>query len=388
MSVDGTDSAQGSEPQGMSLTGRIEDHSFADIMRNLLRSRDTGLVSLFREKAAKAVHVQQGRIVFAQSSDPDDRLGECLLREGMISVEQYEQSGRLIRPGKRQGTILVELGYVTPTELVKGVKLQVEHVVTDLLSWRQGAYRIDMRELESRDILTLNISTENVLFQGVKRGSGWSQVVRGLGGTLDSVLERTSDFDAKLYKLDLTEDESHVVSLVNGRLSAAQICSMSYLSNHDTCLVLHGLACCGLIEPGRTRDPESLFREQVADMETEELRALIESFDRGLMALRPVLTAAVGDRAGELLEAAAATLLDEHWDVLRETRLTHGRLDARLVQENVAAVEPDRRRDVVVRALNALRGAICAAVGREEGAETSARVAAVLPVMSEQGSPR
>jgi hypothetical protein len=364
----------------MTLSGRVEDHGLADILRNLIRSRDTAFVTMEREGVRKAVHVQLGRIVFAQSGDKDDRLGECLLREGMISVEQYEESGRLIRPGKRQGTILVELGYITPGELVKGVKLQVEHVVSDLLSWRQGAYRMSMRELELRDIITLNISTENLLFHGIKRGAGWSQVMRGLGGTLDSVLERAQDSDTRLYKLDLSEDESHVVSLVNGRLSAAQICSMSYLSNHDTCLALFALSCCGVVEVGHPRDPETLFREQVTEAELQEVRDLVAGMNDALQRATPHLHAAgiTGPQAQSALER-----LDEHWDVLRQVQLTQGRIDAQVVVENVRDVEPGARRALVERALAALRRSLAALAGP---AEDRRRIEDALAAAPTQGS--
>lgn len=356
------------DPAAMSLTGRVEENCFADILRGLIRSRDTALVTLERDCVRKAVHVQQGRVIFAQSSDRDDRLGEALLREGMISVEQYEQSGRLIRPGKRQGTILVELGYITPAELVKGVKIQVEHVVTDLLSWRHGAFRVEMGEVQAKDIISLNISTENLLFHGVKRGAGWSQIIRGLGGTLDSTLSRAHDFDSKLYKLDLTDDESHVVSLVNGRLSASQVCSMSYLSNHDTCLTLFGLACCGVIDAGRPRDAETLFREQVAEMELQEIRALVSAFNAAFGSALPHLRSGLGEGCDAALDAASAAIIDEHWDVLRQTQLASGSLDETLVLENLAAIEPGARRSVTERALEAAREAILRVAGaaREE----------------------
>ena len=47
-----------------------------------------------------------GRVVYARSSDPDERLGEDLLLRGKITVRQYLEASRLIAPGRRLGTIL------------------------------------------------------------------------------------------------------------------------------------------------------------------------------------------------------------------------------------------------------------------------------------------
>ncbi len=366
------------QARDMTLSGRVEELSVGEILGQLLCSRETAIVTAEREGISKAVHVEAGRVIFARSRDRDDRLGEVLLREGMISAEQYDESGRLIRQGKRQGTILVELGYITPAELVKGVKLQVEHVVRDLLSWRQGSYSIEMGELDTRDIITVNISTENLLFDGIKRGAGWSQIMRGLGGTLDSVPNRLPDSETRLYKLDLSEDEAHVVTLVNGRLSAAQICSMSYLSNHDTCVVLHGLACCGIVEAGRASDPETLFREQLVEAEMAEIADLVAAFNERLQSAESSLVAVFGEARDAALARAAESLADEHWDVLRSARLDRAGLDARIIMENVADIESGSRKTAVERALVAARAAMEEQARRSGGETAASRVAQVL----------
>ena len=52
------------------------------------------------------------------SSDPDERLGEDLLLRGKITVRQYLEASQLIRPGRRLGTILVELGALEAEDLM------------------------------------------------------------------------------------------------------------------------------------------------------------------------------------------------------------------------------------------------------------------------------
>ena len=82
--------APSADEEGLVLTGRLEESSFADLMKSLVKSRETAVLSLNHEAIGKTVFVQEGRIVFASSSDADDRLGECLLRAGMIGIDQYD----------------------------------------------------------------------------------------------------------------------------------------------------------------------------------------------------------------------------------------------------------------------------------------------------------
>lgn len=358
------------------ITGRLEESSFADLLTSLSRSRETARVILRREGMEKVVHVLDGRIVFASSSDPDERLGESLLREGGITIEQYEHSARLIRPGRRQGTILVELGYITPNELVKGVKAQVEHVVAGLFRWRAGDYRIEIGEFDQRDMITLNISTENLVFSGIKAGAGWSQVMRGLGGSLETVLDRCEGADTRLYKLDLSDEEAHVYQLAGGRLNVAQLCAMSYSSNYDTCLTLWALVCCGILRVVTSKDAESLFREQVAEFELHEIRDVVADANARLATATRRLESEIGSRrVSAFLEEALAEVIDEHHDVLRDLDVASGSIDPDLVVENALAIEAGLRKDLVEGAMRDLVISLLLRVRLEVSAELEQEIA-------------
>ena len=85
------------------------------------RSRSaTGILTLVSGGARKALYVKDGRVVFASSNLPNDRLGEILIREGKITVEEYEASIKAISKGKRQGKVLVEMGALSPEGPVGG----------------------------------------------------------------------------------------------------------------------------------------------------------------------------------------------------------------------------------------------------------------------------
>jgi hypothetical protein len=358
------------------LTGRIEDAALADLLRQLIATRETAVVSLATGSLRKAVWVQSGRIVFATSTDPDDRLGECMLRLGSITVRQYEESARQIRPGKRQGTILVEMGACTPDDLVRGVEAQVERIVADMLAWRTGDYRIDLGAFETSDLIQLAVPTEQILFHGIKRSAGWSQVRRGLGN-LEMVLARAPDADARLHRLDLDEDDMHAYSLASGRLDVAQCCAMSYASEHETCVTLYGLACCGLLVPVVLSQEQEERRRREAGSELVGIHDRVRSFGQVLAGLCGPLAAALGDRAPDFYDAVLASILDEHHDVLRDVRLSEG-LALALIVDNVQPVEEGRRCVVVERALVALERALVVEVGRALGPVAGERVAAAF----------
>jgi hypothetical protein len=69
----------------------------------VLGSGETGVLTFRKDDVTKDVHLHMGRIIYARSSNPDERLGEDLLLRGKISVRQYLDASRLIAPGRRLG---------------------------------------------------------------------------------------------------------------------------------------------------------------------------------------------------------------------------------------------------------------------------------------------
>ena len=65
--------------------------------------------------------------------DPDDRLGELLLRQGLLSIRGLEHySGEVMNAGRRLGGFLMERGLITPAELIQGVQGQVQEIILSL----------------------------------------------------------------------------------------------------------------------------------------------------------------------------------------------------------------------------------------------------------------
>jgi hypothetical protein len=104
-----------------------------------------------------------GRIVYAKSSDPSERLGEDLLLRGKITVRQYLEASKLIRPGRRLGAILLELGALEAEDLMPSLEHHVKEMLLDVFTWTSGEYELLMNEPGLEDVITLNFSMENLI---------------------------------------------------------------------------------------------------------------------------------------------------------------------------------------------------------------------------------
>jgi hypothetical protein len=104
------DSAGGAADEHLSLQGDLAKTSVPALLAELMAARESGVLTLSQGRLTKTLLLHEGRVAFATSNDPDERLGELLLLSGHITARHYVEASRLIAPGRKLGAILVELG--------------------------------------------------------------------------------------------------------------------------------------------------------------------------------------------------------------------------------------------------------------------------------------
>ena len=119
---------------------------------------------LHQGKAIKSLFFKEGSIIYASSSENEDRLGDILLKVGKITREQYQVSSDLIKKtGKRQGSILVEMGVITPKDLFEGLKNQIREIISSIILWDvEGNFEFQQGELPPH-IIPLPIDLSDIL---------------------------------------------------------------------------------------------------------------------------------------------------------------------------------------------------------------------------------
>jgi len=163
------------------VNGRLEGFSVPDLLWNLCRRRSTGVLHLTAERVTKRIYIDSGKIVFALSGDPNDRLGDLLLREGHITLDQMEAAIGKLTTGKRMGTILVDAGHLSPENLVRGVLNQVKGIVLGLFPWEEGEYAFVEGPLPTDEVVTLGMRTAELLLQGIRQIRSFTRIRKSVG---------------------------------------------------------------------------------------------------------------------------------------------------------------------------------------------------------------
>jgi hypothetical protein len=361
----------------LTIRGDIETSSVPELLRSLLGSGETGVLTVRNGDAAKTISIHDGRIVYATSNNVDERLGESLLVQGKLTVRQYLEASKLIRPDTRLGAILVEMNALGPDELMPAVEHQVKEILMELFSWTRGDYELVIRDLDPEGVEILNLSTENLILEGIRRSKAWSQVTRAIGD-IGTVFFPAGNTEIG-YKLDLTAEEQDILGHVNGRATVEHICDVSYLSNFETCRILWALLVLGVIRKAQPGDAAALD-EQDAERERElDLEAIVERFNQMFSRIYHFLKGRLGDKADAFMELCLDDVSRQYGTVFSGVDLRHyGRADFEQMLANVADLPAEQRKSVMVAALNELIFVIQLAVRTRHGAQEEAVVSGII----------
>jgi hypothetical protein len=232
------------------LQGRLDEEDIADVVQRLGAGRFTGRLRLERPDVRLTLSVDEGRLAFALSSDADDRLGPRLLRRGAITLRQMQDATRSLRPGKRFGTVLVEMGFLAPKELVCGVVDQTRDIILHAFRWTSGEYRGEEGRASGEEI-TLNMSTPQLLLDGISQLDSWTRIEKGCG-PLGTRYARAVGADALLKQLTLDVDQAELLRAaealraIDGARDVEALCAGSALNHFEVCRNLWAFRVIGL----------------------------------------------------------------------------------------------------------------------------------------------
>lgn len=230
----------------LELEGSLAEHDLPELVPILQGLKWTGLLTLHRGGATKSITLERGRMVFAGSSDPDDRLGELLLKRGLITLRQLVDAGALVDADTRLGTILVRNGVLPPQELVRGVVDQARQIILSAFEWAEGRYRLEPGQRPD-EAITLNIDPPQLVLDGIRCIGSWRRIHRAVGGLPASY--RARDGQAGLLeRLQLSEPERQLADLLGSPHSVESLCERSPLSSFAVCQLLWALRVIGFAE--------------------------------------------------------------------------------------------------------------------------------------------
>src|SRR5689334_23273203 len=163
----------------MAIEGALQDVALADICQLLAMGRKTGCLSLTDRSNFGYVYFEDGRVIHASVLNRQDRLGELLVRNNVITRTHLSAAmeAQAHEKGARLGELLVRNGALTQDQLQRYIQLQIEEAVYHLFTWTQGSFHFDPDQRPDEQGMNLvSISAESLLMEGARRVDEWGQI--------------------------------------------------------------------------------------------------------------------------------------------------------------------------------------------------------------------
>jgi Domain of unknown function (DUF4388)/Tetratricopeptide repeat len=243
----------------MAIEGSLRELTIHDVFQMLDLSRKTGTLRVTSESREHegTVVFERGRVISASMRGSPAPLGQLLVRAGRLTEEDLARVRAMQAGGdaRRLGEILLALELVGARELDRQVRLQVEAVVFDLMSWREGLFSFQERDIGAVAIdAPVHVSTESLLMEGARRFDEWSHIVDKVPSlTVVPVLATAPDDHAT--RLDLLPSEWEVLAAIDGVADLRGIAATLGRSDFEVAKVMYGLVSTGVVEVRDARRP-------------------------------------------------------------------------------------------------------------------------------------
>ncbi len=150
--------------------GLLADRGVPRLLLDHIEARSTGTLVLVRGKMGKELFLRDGRTVGAESNLRQEALGSLLLARGVIDEQQLayllaESKAR----NQKMGTVLVELGWLTPEDVLQFLAGQARKRIVDCLRWNDGSYSFDPGDAFADRVIEHDLDIEGLIFKGLQR---------------------------------------------------------------------------------------------------------------------------------------------------------------------------------------------------------------------------
>ena len=260
----------------MAIRGSLREASLPDVLQLLSMGKKTGCLSVTHRNSFGNIYFNKGRICYASIVNRRDRLGDMLVKTGVITQAQLEATIALQdkRRDMRLGELLIEQKLISIDQLHDAIKVQIQEAVYFLFTWNQGTFNFEGDVTPDQQDYTVSINPESLLLEGARRVDEWGLVEKKIP-TFDLVFEADSS-KVLSSDADLTDEARAVLDLVDGVRDVQRIIDASGLVEFEVGKALYGLITAGFIH--RIGKSSPVVMSAASEARVEEHRNLGVAF--------------------------------------------------------------------------------------------------------------
>lgn len=319
------------------LSAEVRAFPLAHVMQTLHASGKSGFLLFESEGCSKCVYLHAGEVVFASSNQVIDRLGNTLVRSGVLGAEEHRRAEAAYAPPGHYGRFLIERGVLTPRELWDGVKDQVESIVRSLFSLGSGRVYFWEGEARPDNVVRLALPTGRLIEEGLWQRE---ELLVYLARLEDPRVRLRAAEDPVRHMNGAAGEIQRRVQRPCGFAELRQDVGLDPLSAASAIQLLEQMGVLGIDRDDSAVAPPSDAEDALRDCVTRHVKLLDELF-------APVVALDGPDRVRARLSGVVEEASARHTELLGDLGLgPGGSLDPELLVERARSFPGDRLQEV------------------------------------------
>ncbi len=311
----------------MAIEGPLRELGIHDVFQLLDLSRKTGalrVTSDLRDDEGDVLF-DGGRVIHASIRSNPTSIERILRQAGKIGDAEMAVAAEIpLERGVGIGDRLVAAGVVTQREMERQLRLAIESVVFELMSWREGFFSFEERPVADVPLdARIRISTESLLMEGARRIDEWSRIVDKVP-SLGVVPLLAPVEDDRASVLDLLPHEWEVLMMIDGERDLRGIARSLGRSEFEIAKIAYGLISTGVVAVRAVERPsvQALAEMQGADAAVAHARLALAAgrVEDALAAARAASIADPTSTDARMVTARALARLGRHDEAVAELR--------------------------------------------------------------------
>jgi hypothetical protein len=221
-----------------------------EFLKEIYVGQRTGLLHVTRgEAVGVSFRAVNGEIVSGSASDQRRRLGESMVRRGLISRADLDRALAIVsRQGRRLAPVLRELDLVDTPTLEQALAFHIREMLFTALLWGEASLLFEDQELPDApaEDLTLRCATAELILELVRRIPAPETVRQGLGD-LDRPLVAAGGLPDGIDRARLSPAYGYLLSRADGAASARAVIEAAPLPAAEVERGLLGFLCTGVL---------------------------------------------------------------------------------------------------------------------------------------------
>jgi uncharacterized protein DUF4388 len=239
------------QPETQSIAGVFTPR----LVARLHREGFEGTLRLHSGGSTRVVYFRRGDIASAASNAEEDRLHNILMREGRLTEPQLEMARSRQRPGASLGKVLIELGFLTPSELLQGARRQVRQILAACFALTDGTWQAAPGPL-GPEVTNLGLPVRRLIFDALLEAGDRRVIVREMG-SMESVYQPAEALAEALPQLRLDPAMEQVATMIDGHATLREISGRTSLDDFTVSRIVLALDILGLAVPASRPEPSS-----------------------------------------------------------------------------------------------------------------------------------